>query len=105
MIKCEKMPKISFNFILFCAFIAVIVSWHPLSLLHSAHNLIYREESNSTLWTDCKDLQVSSMTFRTWTQKHLGLLLIDRIDTINPIAVVPRTPPIEKKQSGEQRIW
>lgn len=87
MIKCEKMRKISFNFILFCAFIAVVVSWYSLSSLHSAHNLIYHEESGSCLWSlwslrIFKCLQWFSVL---GLQKYFDLLLIDRMDTINPM--------------------
>lgn len=104
MIKCEKIPKIRSSFISFCAFIAVIVSWHSLSSLYSAHNLIYPEEAGSSVWSDYKVLPVSSRIFCTWTAKAFWSV-VDRMGTINPIVTVPRTPPINKEQSGGQRTW
>lgn len=98
------MLKIRSNFISFCAFIAVIFSWHSLSSLYSAHNLIYPEEAGSRVWSGYKDLQVSSRIFCTWTAKALWSV-VDRMGTINPIVMVSRTLPINKEQSGGQRTW
>lgn len=98
------MPKIRSNFISFYAFIAVIVSWHSLSSLYSAHNLISPEKAGSSVWSDYKDLQVPSRIFCTWTAKAFWSV-VDRMGTINPIVMVPRTPPINKERSGGQRTW
>lgn len=100
----EKRPEIRSNFISSFVFIAAIANWKTLSSLYSVHNPICPEEAGSSVWSDYKDLQVSSRIFCTWTAKAFWSV-VDRMGTINPIVIVPRTPAINNEQFGGQRPW